>query len=45
MRPNGRLEPRGVVPDVILATPRHTDGDDPVLREALDVIRRGTSRE
>lgn len=38
VRPNGRLEPRGVVPDVILATPRQADGNDGVLHEAMDVI-------
>lgn len=38
VRPNGRIEPRGVVPDVILPAPRQADGNDGVLHEAMDVI-------
>ncbi|WP_394003223.1 S41 family peptidase [Luteimonas sp. WGS1318] len=40
VRPNGRLAPRGVVPDVMLATPRVASGADPVLQDALDAIVR-----
>lgn len=45
VRPNGSLEPRGVVPDVPIETPIVEGPDDPVLRRAAEIALNATSPE
>ena len=40
LRPNGDAKPRGVVPDVAIATPIAPSAKDVVLERALDAVRR-----
>ncbi len=40
VRPDGDLTPRGVVPDLAIATPPVEGVDDPVLTAAIDLARR-----
>jgi C-terminal processing protease CtpA/Prc len=40
VRPSGDLAPRGVVPDVAIATPVVESADDPVLQRALEIVAR-----
>ncbi len=39
IRPNGNPSPRGVVPDIVIETPLLEGADDPVLQQALAIIR------
>jgi Peptidase family S41 len=38
VRPSGDLAPRGVVPDIAIATPLIEGADDPVLRRAVEIV-------
>ncbi len=40
VRPSGDLSPRGVVPDIVIPTPRIEGPQDPVLQSALHVLHR-----
>jgi hypothetical protein len=39
IRPNGSLDRRGVVPDLPIETPMQEGADDPVLKQALELVR------
>lgn len=41
IRPSGNLDPRGVIPDVAIESPLLPSSDDPMLKKALEIVRKG----
>lgn len=40
LRPSGKLDPRGVIPDIAIESPLLPSADDPMLKKALEIVRK-----